>query len=81
MSSAVISGAPAKLLKEGEVADLLSVEVATLRRWRWAGTGPQFHKIGAAVRYDPADLETFIMAARRNSTSDDGTAAIARKAA
>ncbi len=61
-----------KLLKEAEAAAILNVEVATLRRWRWAGKGPRFLKLGAAVRYDPADLSAFIEAGRRNSTSDRG---------
>ncbi len=64
------------LLKETEAAEILSVEVATLRRWRWAGgKGPRFIKIGAAVRYDPADLVAFIEAGRRASTSDSGSEA------
>ncbi len=63
------------LLTETEAAALLGLKVATLRRWRWAGKGPRFLKIGGAVRYDPADLEAFIDEARRTSTSDDGTAA------
>jgi hypothetical protein len=61
-----------RLLRETEAAPILGVEVATLRRWRWAGRGPCFHKIGSAVRYDPADLDVFIAAAKRNSTSDPG---------
>ena len=60
------------LLKEGEVARILSVEVATLRRWRWSGRGPHFVKLGGAVRYDLADIEAFIEASRRASTSDPG---------
>ena len=67
------------LLKESEAARILNVEIATLRRWRWAGTGPRFLKIGVAVRCDPADLEPFIGEARRTSTSDDGTAAQERE--
>ncbi len=63
------------LLNEKEVADTLNVKVATLRRWRWAGKGPVFRKIGGAVRYHLSDLEAFITAARRRSTSDDGTTA------
>jgi hypothetical protein len=43
-----------------------------LRRWRWAGHPPRFIKIGAAVRYDPADMQEFIEAGRRSSTSDTG---------
>ncbi len=60
------------LLKESEAARILNVEIATLRRWRWAGKGPRFLKIGGAVRYDPADLEAFIESCRRSSTSDPG---------
>ncbi len=70
-----------RMLKEREAAELLAMEVTTLRRWRWAGKGPRFLKIGGAVRYDPADLETFIGEARRTSTSDDGTATRAGEAA
>ena len=64
-----------RLLKEAEAAAILNIEVPTLRRWRWAGKPPRFIKIGAAVRYDMADLEAFIEAGRRNSTSDLGARA------
>ena len=64
-----------RLLKEGQAAEILNVEVATLRRWRWAGLGPRFVKIGSAVRYDPADLGAFVEAGRRSSTSDPGSQA------
>ncbi len=67
------------LLTETEAAALLGLKVATLRRWRWAGRGPRFLKIGGAVRYDLADLEAFIVASRRHSTSTDRTAAQARE--
>ena len=58
------------LLREAEAARHCAVSHLTLRRWRWAGKGPAFHKIGAAVRYDLADLEEFIASGRRHSTSD-----------
>ena len=60
------------LLKESSVAARLNIEVATLRRWRWAGKGPKFLKIGSAVRYDRDSLTEFLEAAERNSTSDLG---------
>ena len=63
---------PHTLLKESEAAAKLNVKVATLRRWRWVGRPPRFLKIGGAVRYDPVDLEAFIEAGRRTSTSDAG---------
>ncbi len=66
---------PFELLREHEVANILNLKVTTLRRWRWAGYGPRFIKLGAAVRYDLADLDTFVAENRRSSTSDTGDAA------
>jgi Helix-turn-helix domain len=64
------------LLTEEQTARALgNLSVKTLQRWRWAGRGPRFIKIGAAVRYDPEDLAVFIEAGRRNSTSDPGKTA------
>ena len=60
------------LLHETEAAKILSVKVSTLRRWRWAGKPPPFIKVGAAVRYDPADIGAFVESRRRASTSDPG---------
>ncbi len=62
------------LLNETEAAAALGLAVATLRRWRWAGRGPCFAKIGAAVRYDPAELRDFVERNTRTSTSDTGSA-------
>jgi predicted DNA-binding transcriptional regulator AlpA len=62
------------LLTETEAARVLGLAVPTLRRWRWAGRGPRFAKIGAAVRYDPAELRAYIERSTRTSTSDDGGA-------
>ena len=70
-----------QLLKENEAANILSLEVATLRRWRWAGTGPSFLKIGGAVRYDVAEIERFIEAGVRQSTSDLGNTDLEKEAA
>ena len=60
------------LIDETEAARMLCLSVKTLRRWRWAGKPPRFIKLSGAVRYDPADLATFIETSRRNSTSDLG---------
>ena len=56
------------LMNEREVAQLLAIQVPTLRRWRWAGQGPHFIKLGSAVRYTLEDVETFIEKGRRTST-------------
>lgn len=51
-----------RALTEREVADLLGLSVATLRAWRHRGQGPRYLRLGRAVRYLPADLETFVRA-------------------
>jgi len=61
-----------RLVGELEAAQILGLSVKTLRRWRFAGRGPAFHKIGACVRYRLADLAEFIEAGRRQSTADTG---------
>ena len=61
-----------KLLTESEAASQLSLAVTTLRRWRWAGRGPRFIKVGWAVRYDVSDIEKYLDDGRRRSTSDPG---------
>ena len=64
---------PPALVNETGAASILGLSVKTLRRWRWAGKPDlPFHKIGSAVRYDLADLTSFIEAGRRTSTSDPG---------
>lgn len=64
-----------RLLDETEASKILSIKVSTLRRWRWKGEGPRFHKIGAAVRYDPQTLQAYIDDRERTSTSDPGSQA------
>jgi len=49
-----------KLLTETEAANLLALSAKTLRRWRWAGLGPEFVKLGGAVRYRAEDIAAFI---------------------
>ena len=66
----MVTSAPT-LLTERDVAEILAIEPTTLRRWRWSGIGPRFRKIGAAVRYHPADIDAFVDAATRASTSQN----------
>lgn len=56
-----------KLIDEHQAAEILCIKVNTLRRWRWSGTGPAFVKIGAAVRYEPSAVHTFIEQSRSNA--------------
>ena len=62
---------PPVLLKVREAAARLGLSKSTLDKWRCAGKGPRFIKSTArAVRYDPADLDAWICAQRRSSTSE-----------
>ena len=62
-----------KLLDEKQAAALLNVSVKSLQGWRYRGGGPKFVKIGRRlVRYTMADLEAFVLARLRTSTSDSG---------
>jgi hypothetical protein len=58
-----------RLWTENKVAPFINVSKATLRRWRKRGKGPPFMKLGpepgAPGRYSPADVEAWLMAARR----------------
>jgi predicted DNA-binding transcriptional regulator AlpA len=50
-----------RLLREQDVADICGVSLATVRRWRLQNKGPVFLKVsGAAVRYQPSALESYI---------------------
>jgi predicted DNA-binding transcriptional regulator AlpA len=69
------------LVNEIEAALRLGLCPTTLRRWRWAGTGPSFIKLGGAVRYDVAEIERFIEAGVRQSTSDLGPVDLEKEAA
>jgi predicted DNA-binding transcriptional regulator AlpA len=49
-----------ELLNEHQVAKLVELSVASVRRWRPFRTGPKHLKIGAAVRYRREDVETWL---------------------
>ena len=49
-----------KLLTEHEVAKILSVSVATIRRRRLLKQPPIWIKIGASVRYTPRSISAFL---------------------
>ncbi len=61
---------PAITLTTPEAAQYLRLSVATLNKWRVYGGGPPFVKLGRAVRYRLNDVEDFMSARRRSSTSN-----------
>jgi hypothetical protein len=46
-------------LTQVELAVRWRISPRTLERWRWAGDGPRFIKIGGLVRYRLEDVEGF----------------------
>jgi predicted DNA-binding transcriptional regulator AlpA len=49
-----------QLLNEHQVAELLGVSVATMRRWRLLRQGPRFLKVGALCKYRMADVSAWL---------------------
>ncbi len=53
-----------------KAATYLSLRPATLNRWRSAGTGPLFHKLGRRTFYTRTDLDAWAASCRRQSTTE-----------
>jgi len=62
-----------KLLSSKHAAEILGVKPATLKVWRWRGTGPKYLKLGdkpgSRVMYDIRDLQNWLDARRFDSTA------------
>lgn len=62
--------APQKVvLTTREAAAFLGLAISTLNKWRCYGKGPQFIKLGRAVRYRQDDLERYVEFSTRNPTN------------
>jgi predicted DNA-binding transcriptional regulator AlpA len=48
------------LLNEYQVAEMLGVSVATVRRWRLLKQGPRFLKLGALCKYRIEDITLWL---------------------
>jgi predicted DNA-binding transcriptional regulator AlpA len=57
------------LLHPAQVAKLLAVSPSWLAKSRLNGTGPQFIKIGRAVRYATSAVREYVSSRQRISTS------------
>ena len=62
------------LLNTEQSAQRLGLSTRTLERFRVTGEGPDFLKMGHAVRYTASALERWLRGCTRRSTSDDGRA-------
>ena len=48
------------LLNEHDVARITGLSVASVRRWRLLKQGPQYLKLGSAVRYRAEDITKWL---------------------
>jgi hypothetical protein len=60
------------LLTTQDAAQYLHVSPRTLEKWRTAGGGPRYRKLVHRVVYTQHDLDTWVDAQTRTSTSDPG---------
>lgn len=49
-----------KYLNEFEVSEMIGLAVQTLRNWRHCRKGPGFVKVSRSVRYDEAEVVSFM---------------------
>jgi len=65
-----------KYLNTQEAANYLRIRAQTLRKWRFTGRGPQYHRLGATNRarvvYSIKDLEDWLSERRFANTADEG---------
>ena len=65
-----------RVLRTPQAAAYLGLTASTLEKMRLTGSGPRFVRLGTrAVGYTLSDLDAFVEAGRRASTSDTGEAA------
>lgn len=64
------TSAPRMALTTPEAAHYLGLAVSTLNKWRCHGGGPEFLKLGRAVRYRQDDLDRFLETRMFRSTAE-----------
>lgn len=53
---------PDRFLTPVDVAELLGVPLETVYQWRRKRTGPRGFRVGRHVRFDPADVRSWVEA-------------------
>ena len=64
------------LLTPPEAAKNWGVSISKLAKDRVHGTGPEYIKIGRAVRYDPDAMDEYALSQTRSSTSENVQASV-----
>ena len=58
-----------RMLRTSDAAHYTGLSASTMTKLRLIGGGPRYIKLGKAVVYDPVDLDAWLSANRRKSTS------------
>ncbi|MEU6448191.1 helix-turn-helix domain-containing protein [Streptomyces sp. NPDC046979] len=53
-------GLPDRYLNPEDIAEIFGVPVETVYQWRKKRIGPPGFRIGKHLRYDPADIRTYV---------------------
>jgi predicted DNA-binding transcriptional regulator AlpA len=64
-----------ELLTTDKAAEYIGVTKKTMEWWRFTGAGPDFVKMSRLVRYRKKDIDAWVEARIRKSTSDRGARA------
>jgi predicted DNA-binding transcriptional regulator AlpA len=67
-----LAGLPPRYLRTPEASRFVGLSIRTLEKHRIYGTGPRYSKLGGRVVYRIEDLQTWVDAAAKASTSDPG---------
>ncbi len=66
------------LMSTRELASYIGVAEGTIRKWRWAGCGPKYTRLGGArgpCRYRPEDVAAWLREREATSTSEESARA------
>ncbi len=65
-----LAGLPPRYLRTPEASRFVGLSIRTLEKHRIYGTGPRYSKLGGRVVYRVEDLQAWVDAAAKASTSD-----------
>jgi len=57
-------------LSQSDLSERWTISPRTLERWRWAGCGPRYLKIGGRVVYRLEDIEAYESTQAFNNTAE-----------
>lgn len=71
-----------QMLDEVQVARVLAVSIAALRRWCREGRGPEFARLGRCIRYNVKSIECWLAenSSGNKKASDSQSAAMEERA-